>query len=396
MSVSRFRPIIINNGQEHQDNLTSIVLPELIGANGTNIREGLNTSRALRSVPPKQQKQKPASVVKSQPLDEGESSRAAQFQNITENHNSTPTANNEIIYRFYVPDDIGDATARIIFDQVCDDCPAVGFHVRANGYPLGGTDQSHGHGTIIRPNQTAEITIPFGVQPNAWHYALLTFSNGADESEMGTDTNHSLSYALQIDYITEEPASLLQKQKSVMNTTNSSTPNPWEPTKFRQMNFYSLLRQTYREFFMFDYDLRPDVNGTVPETLNLTAQTHSGFSFDLGEVSDIGGTLTFALSMKEAHRASLRMSLPTQSPDLGGILAERLIGDPKEEVVPAVTTSSNQSMQIVVCMQLGEPGKPEYPDKCRYGQRLKQASIVVNHTESMGLVHVPFPESGRW
>ncbi|XP_065721447.2 uncharacterized protein [Drosophila suzukii] len=396
MSVSRFRPIIINNGQEHQDNLTSIVLPELIGANGTNIREGLNTSRALRSVPPKQQKQKPASVVKSQPLEEGESSRAAQFQNITENHNSTPTANNEIIYRFYVPDDIGDATARIIFDQVCDDCPAVGFHVRANGYPLGGTDQSHGHGTIIRPNQTAEITIPFGVQPNAWHYALLTFSNGADESEMGTDTNHSLSYALQFDYITEEPASLLQKQKSVMNTTNSSSPNPWEPTKFRQMNFYSLLRQTYREFFMFDYDLRPDVNGTVPETLNLTAQTHSGFSFDLGEVSDIGGTLTFALSMKEAHRASLRMSLPTQSPDLGGILAERLIGDPKEEVVPAVTTSSNQSMQIVVCMQLGEPGKPEYPDKCRYGQRLKQASIVVNHTESMGLVHVPFPESGRW
>ncbi|XP_044251401.1 uncharacterized protein [Drosophila takahashii] len=388
MSVSRFRPIIINNGQEHQDNLTSHVLgSEPSGVNGTNIKEG--ASRLLRSIPPKQQQRTTTAVVES---------KAAQFQNITENHNSTPTANNEIIYRFYVPDDIGDATVRITFDQVCDDCPAVGFHVRANGYPMGGTtDQSHGHGTIIRPNQTTEISIPFGVQPNAWHYALLTFVNGADESEIPVESsNHSLSYALQIDYIAEEPVSLAEKPKSLTNTSNSSTPNPWEPTKFRQMNFYSLLRQTYREFFMFDYDLRPDVNGTVPETLNLTAKTHSGFSFDLGEVSDIGGTLTFAISMKESHRASLRLSPPTQSPDLGGILAERLIGDPKEEVVPAIKTSSNQSMQIVVCMQLGEPGEPEYPDKCRYGQRLKQASIIVNHTENMGLVHVPFPESGRW
>ncbi|XP_017123974.1 uncharacterized protein LOC108143908 [Drosophila elegans] len=390
MSVSRFRPIIINNGQEQQDNLTSHVSPNI--ANETNIKEGLNTTRLLRSVPPKQQKLKPPAVVASETL--------AQVQNTTESHiNSTATtANNEITYRFYVPDDIGDAIARIIFDQVCDECPAVGFHVRANGYPLvSGTDQSHTHGSIIRPNQTTEISIPFGVQPNTWHYALLTFVSGADETELTTESynssaNHSLSYSLLIDYNTEEP----EKTKSAGNNTNSSIPNPWEPVKFRHMNFYSLLRQTYREFFMFDYDLRPDVNGTVPETLNLTAQTHSGFAFDVGEVSDIGGTLTFAISMKEAHRASLRMIQPTQSPDLGGILAERLIGDPKEEVVTATPATSNQSMQIVVCMQLGEPGQPEYPDKCRYGQRLNQASIVVNHTENMGLVHIPFPESGRW
>ncbi|EDW51171.1 GM17816 [Drosophila sechellia] len=250
MSVSRFRPIIINNGQEHEDNLTSHVLPELNGANIT--KDALNTSRPLRSIPPKQQKQK----VASKSLAEGKSSRAAQFPNTTENHNSTPTANNEIIYRFYVPDDIGDATARIMFNQVCDECPPVAFHVRANGYPLGGTDHNHGHGTIIRPNQTTEISIPFGVQPNSWHYALLTFVNEADEPEMpsqanNSHTNHSLSYVLQIDYITEDSDNAMQQSKTVQNSTNSSSANPWEPTKFRQMNFYSLLRQTYREFFMY-------------------------------------------------------------------------------------------------------------------------------------------------
>ncbi|KAH8383940.1 hypothetical protein KR009_011377, partial [Drosophila setifemur] len=409
MSVTRFHPIIINSGELHEDNLTSNVLPEqlLLAANGTDVANGNGTSRLHRSLPPKQQKPKqPAENLSDGSGKVGKAGKA-QMDNFTgsESRNSTETAdNNEIIYRFYVPDDIGDAAARITFDRVCGDCPAVGFHVRANGYPLGGSEPNHGHGSIIRPNQTEEISIPFGVQPNTWHYASLGFVEGDDESE--SDANHTISFALQIDFVLPEPepADLLPKPKSSDNTSsNSSTPSPWAPIKFRQMNFYSLLRQTYREFFMFDYDLRPDENGTVPEVLNLTAQTHSGFAFDLGEVSDIGGTLTFVISMKEALRASLKMSLPTQSPgsDLGGILAERLIGDPKEvELLPSAKAldpkAANQSMQIVVCMQLGEPGEPKYPDKCRYGQREKLASVIVNHTESMGLVHVPFPESGRW
>ncbi|KAH8236663.1 hypothetical protein KR026_007616, partial [Drosophila bipectinata] len=392
MSVSRFRPIIINNAEEHQDNLTSHVLPD----GNTTVSKGLNvTSRPLRSLPPKQKQKQSVEI-----LSDDSSGKSGRIQNSTGSesrsnsnsssisNNTTPlTANNEIVYRFYIPEEIGDAMARITFEQVCADCPAVGFHVRANGYPLGGL----GHGSIIRVNQTDEISIPFGVQPNTWHYAAMSFV--ADDESQIVSGNHSISYALKIDFLAPE--------EQDDEPTNGSTTNPWKPTKFRQMNFYSLLRQTYREFFMFDYDLRPDANGTVPEVLNLTAQTHSGFAFDLGDVSDIGGTLTFALSMKEAHRNSLKMiALPTQSPDLGGILAERLIGDPKEAVVPPVkapdSRSNNQSMQIIVCMHLGEPGVPAWPDKCRYGLRLKPASAIVNHTETMGLVHVPFPESGRW
>ncbi|KAH8366799.1 hypothetical protein KR200_011380, partial [Drosophila serrata] len=404
MSVSRFRPIILNSDQEHQANLTSHVL----SVNKTrkvdaNLKEvgGDNTSRPLRSLPPKQQKLKQPEL--NNFTDNTDQSKPAPIQNSTENHNGTitHTANNEIIYRFYVPDEIGDAAARIAFNQICDECPEVGFHVRANGYPLGGTDQ--GHGTIIRANQTDEISIPFGVQPNTWHYAALGFATNESVA------NFSVSYTLQIDYnaskiVFRKPRdgnddSFNSSTSSNISSSSSSIPNAWTPTPFRGMNFYSLLRQTYREFFMFDYDLRPDVNGTVPVTFNLTAQTHSGFAFDVGEVYDIGGTLTFALSMQEEHRASLKMAPPTQPPDLGGILAERLIGDPKEAVVPVGKTlvaSGNQSMQIVVCMQLGEPGEPTWPDKCLYGQKLKQASIIVNHTESMGVIHVPFPESGRW
>ncbi|KAH8294044.1 hypothetical protein KR054_007710, partial [Drosophila jambulina] len=400
MSVSRFRPIILNSDQEHQANLTSHVLPlNKTRKVDANVKEvgGDNASRPLRSLPPKQQKLKQLELNNFT-----DNTEQRTEQNSAENLNGTitHTTNNEIIYRFYVPDEIGDAVVRIAFNQICDECPEVGFHVRANGYPLGGGDQ--GHGTIIRTNQTDEISIPFGVQPNTWHYAALSFATNDSVA------NVSVSYTLQIDFIASIIASrkprdgddnLNSSTSSNTSSSSSSIPDAWKPTPFRGMNFYSLLRQTYREFFMFDYDLRPDINGTVPATLNLTAQTHSGFAFDVGEVYDIGGTLTFAVSMQEEHRASLKMPPPTQPPDLGGILAERLIGDPKEAVVPVGKTlvaSGNQSMQIVVCMQLGEPGEPTWPDKCLYGEKLKQASIIVNHTESMGVIHVPFPESGRW
>lgn len=76
--------------------------------------------------------------------------------------------------------------------------------------------------------------------------------------------------------------------------------------KPRKINYYTLLRSTYREFFMFDYDLLPDENGTVPTFINLTAGVPTGFRFDVGNVFDVGGTLSFAVVMKDnLHDATL-------------------------------------------------------------------------------------------
>lgn len=44
--------------------------------------------------------------------------------------------------------------------------------------------------------------------------------------------------------------------------------------KPRNINYYSLLRQTYREFFMFDYDLLPNDNGTGIYRANNHITTH--------------------------------------------------------------------------------------------------------------------------
>lgn len=358
------------------------------------------------------------------------------------NNTNKKNDNNEIIYKFYVPSDTAVATARLTFGEVCVDCPDIGFYIQANAFPLirsgppslAGNEYNYLHSTIIRPNQTEEISIKFNVQPNTWHYALLRFASLADEfllnsqsgkgkavsktenlstakRETGQARNaaddlstemHHISYEIQIDFDPVESESNSESNGTQYQAKTGHN-SKWEPVRRHGMDFYPLLRQSYHEFFMFDFDLQPDVNGTVPALLNLTALSPAAFAFELGEVHDIGGTLTFAVSMKPEVRiiSELKLASPTMSPpsERGGILAEKLVGNLDDvEVIMGQEqqSSNNQSMQIIICMHLGVPGIPTWPDKCRYGQRLLPASSIVNNTEIMGLIHVPFPESGLW
>ncbi|XP_030245650.1 uncharacterized protein LOC108649959 [Drosophila navojoa] len=340
--------------------------------------------------------------------------------------------NNRIIYKFYVSSDTAVATARITFGEVCVDCPDIGFYIQANAFPLirsgppslAGNEYNYLHSTIIRPNQTEEISIKFNVQPNTWHYALLRFASAADEfllnphsgqstivskteylsiaKEEAAQEVHHVCYEIQIDFDPVESESD-SESNGTQSQSKTGHKSKWEPVRRRGMDFYPLLRQSYHEFFMFDFDLQPDTNGTVPALLNLTALSPAAFAFELGEVHDIGGTLTFAVSMKPEVRiiSELKLASPTMSPpsERGGILAEKLVGNLDDVEVlmgQGQQPSNNQSMQIIVCMHLGVPGVPTWPDKCRYGQRLLPASSIVNNTEIMGLIHVPFPESGLW
>lgn len=547
MSVSRFHPIIINNGQVHNSTLTSssdeqnatksnsnssiIRSPENATKdhnqheqqtnNGPNNVKNSNNS-TLSDVDANENsklettaapttitsKQAPTNQMHTQTLLSNSTiqpttttpassssssspysaSSTSAYSRIDINNDSTTvvvTTNNEIIYKFYVPRNIGVATARITFAQVCSQCPDVGFHIQANAFPSIGAEAetSHEsnciHSTIIKPNQTGEISIEFYVQPMTWHYALLKFVSTQtgfmvnpilgqtrpeaaklNEQKMrfrdterlhrlkrqqsvvdmpatgeSNETTTRLPYILQIDYyepaddddgVKEQEEFYVNEHDEMQNETNtdsttspnatqsSQISNAWQPKRFRDVEFYPLLRQTYREFFMFDYDLVPDENGTVPTVLNLTAGMPAGFTFNIGEVYDIGGTLSFAVSMKHGNKVSESESvkaaphIPSTS-ERGGILAEKLIGDPniglnsnkngggklksEEKSLPR----SNQT--IIVCMHLGEPGEPTWPDKCRYGRLLLPASSIVNNTDSntsTGLIHVPFPESGQW
>ncbi|XP_055923010.1 uncharacterized protein LOC129953695 [Eupeodes corollae] len=533
MSVSRFIPIILNSGQVHNGTLTSTDLNNATSTSGTASASALtnatftnqaalnrpNTTTSSSSSTPSNEPQQPTSssppttttttrsaaaatmtttATATTSTTSSSSSAFTSSSSSTTTTNATIATNSEIIYKFYVPENVGVATARITIGNGCLTCPDVGFYIQANALP---TDTNYIQSTIIKPNQTGEISIEFYVHSSAWHFIRLRFEqfqepsaasmsaaasasgesagsvvsegtpstasvypasaaaaassvsrssrasssmhlegftdnqriqhlyaideyqrwvdsasgmastvnpDSADDDVSGHTTSNTtwyeMEYSLQIDFHNLATEDDEETDGGGGGGGSEAGSVPWKPIIYRDMEFYPLLRQTYREFFMFDYDLIPDSNGTVPLVLNLTAGTPAGFSFEVGDVYDIGGTLSFAVSMKHGLKGLDLKGTPLPSTERSGILAEKLIGRPpvgkdsddKEEDDQALPRS-NQT--IIVCMRMGEPGEPTWPDKCRYGRKVLPASSIVNNTDSntsTGLIHVPFPESGQW
>lgn len=316
-------------------------------------------------------------------------------------NNADQNGTNVISYKFFVPRNVGIVTIRISVEIPCPSCPAVEFYVQANALPSQG-EQHNLYAGVVYPNQTGEtIFDDIVVQSSQWHFIDIKFQeeeresratskdpktiqlvlnpNSGDERSGDNRTLQEVDISVQVDFHSEDEEA----------AAATDAVDPKKPLMFRGIEYHPLLRQTYREFFMFDYDLLPDVNGSVPTHLNITAGTPIGFRFEVGDVYDIGGTLSFAVAIKpEIKDIGDTDSATNERANNNG----QADGQDEEERL-----KGNQT--IVVCMHLGEPGEPIWPDSCRYGKRTLPASSVVNNSDvdtSTGLIHVPFPESGKW
>lgn len=158
----------------------------------------------------------------------------------------------------------------------------------------------------------------------------------------------------------------------------------------------------------------------------------------MGNVFDIGGTLSFAVVMKDnlhdatlaaaASAASIVKTRNRISSDVA--VAEKLVhineelndapshalAEGKSNTAPAIdsmnfklnhshenddgtdnSSGSNQTYSnqtIIVCMHLNAAALPKWPNQCVYGLHVFPAASILNNTNedtSTGLVHVPFP-----
>lgn len=362
--------------------------------------------------------------------------------NVTNNFTNDP-----LTYKFFVPNGVGMVTWRVNVLNACVECPFVTFHVQARGLP---NPKSFIQTAVIFPNKSGDTSMDFYPQQNAWHYIDMGFLLAAmteDENvrvptgavqnttaglPAGNETqqqervtvNFAVDFNIELNYLyeTKENTSNGGGNNSAggpaVTTSNGSVDSAEDVEDMegvsissqRNIQYYPLLRHTYREFFMFDYDLLPDVNGSVPSFINLTAGTPAGFRFEVGDVFDIGGTLSFAVAIRDNVK-----DYPTHI-KTGAIVAEKLVdssgADVHDHVVgteePALDKSSvvssakavgRSNQTIIICMRLNEPGIPTWPDKCTYGRHVLPAVSIVNNTNEdtkTGLIHIPFPEAGLW
>lgn len=317
-------------------------------------------------------------------------------------------------YKFFVPRNVDICTFKVTITKRCDGCDDLIFFVQPHSLP---TSKNFLHSSVINSSQTSDAVIEFYPHENSWHYVDLKFfepvSNEATQksnsmnaslptSSKASMLNNSavqhVEYSLMIEFrynnINEQNGDD-DGRTEVYDKDHSDDYVKYVPLMPKSRNFdeYPLLRQTYREFFMYDYDLVPDANGTVPISINLTAGLPALMKFDIGDVYDIGGTLSFAIAMKYDIMGGLIDSVPTTSTTIDlngeGAIAEKLVAED--------TKRSNQT--VIVCMRLNEPGIPTWPDKCSYGRHTFAANSVINNTDGetgTGVIHVPFPETGTW
>lgn len=307
---------------------------------------------------------------------------------------------------------------KLTITKTCDECHDVHFSVQSHSLP---TSKNYLHTALINSSQTGDAIIEFYPHENSWHYVDLKLfehitseatqkSSNFINASLASSSSKALpalenSTAVQhVDFdifiefrynnINEQNVDGAESDEMIGkdHSTDYAKYIPFMPTS-RAFDEYLLLRQTYREFFMYDYDLVPE-NGTVPISINLTAGMPALMKFDIGDVYDIGGTLSFAIAMKyDIGGGIIDSAVPTSTSaiNLNGeaAIAEKLISED--------TKRSNQT--VIVCLRLNEPGVPTWPDKCVYGRSSFPANSVINNTDAeagTGVIHVPFPETGTW
>lgn len=322
-------------------------------------------------------------------------------------------------FKFFVPRNVDICTFRLTITKPCENCASISFFVQSHSLP---THKNYLQSTIINASSTNETIIDFYPHENSWHFVDLQFyvpidgvataaatvstkqQDAASKLLNYTSNKASITAVHHIDYtITIEYRHYTEQEGDDDNSADSNKKlsqndhSKYIPPirKNRIFDDYPVLRQTFREFFMYDYDLVPDVNGSVPLSINLTAGTAAMMKFDVGDVYDIGGTLTFAIAMRYDITGNPIDSVPTTSTTINindgePVIAEKLVAE-------EIKARSNQT--VIICMRLNEPGIPTWPDKCVYGRQILAANSVINNTDSetgTGVVHVPFPETGTW
>lgn len=152
------------------------------------------------------------------------------------------------VVQYFVPD-VGLEELNLFLKLSCDDCEIV-VHVTA---------YDHLVGSVINSTTTS---LPFRPYAGAFHYVTLRLLSGnASKVTMRLPT----SYEHRTDAVD-------------------------------QVTPIVLSRKTFPEFFLFDYEYLHD-NDTEPQPLNVTADTLSVLSFEIGKVYDVGGTVTLGFKL---------------------------------------------------------------------------------------------------
>lgn len=315
-------------------------------------------------------------------------------------------------YKFYVP--LGVEYVKLHFNvlETCINCPSVRVAVAADTFP---NEENYLDRFAYWTNITSANQLQFFTMEDVWHYIDVTFEAATTSTGAAAAAEDGeFKYNMTVEYV--------YVNDTDTDENNGEGGEGSSGSLLPRVNFdtHSLMRQTYREFFMYDFDLLPDSYNETPQYVNISGSSPIQMQFSIGDTYDIGGTLSFAVAFYTSSRSDYGETLKVTTPagqsaaasqgGLTGPVAERLVDDsaaasPSSSASTSSSSSSSASavkspeMTLIVCMRVGIVGIPTWPNQCVYGRHSFDPVIVINTTNDMtstGLVHVPYPETGRW
>lgn len=285
------------------------------------------------------------------------------------NENSSTTH-----FSIFIPEGVDNSTISIQIVRSSTNRPLLNIFIKPRGIP---SSRNYLDMFQMEPDRN-EMDYEFHIHVNAMHYITI-------EPNI-TNESFEIEYALRVDF----------DVKQEFQTENDYG---YEVTKFQNIEFFKTFRKNHRDFFLFDVDVS-DTNGTSPEYFNFSSGVNYGFRFNIFDTQDIGGMLTAIIGLITTKDSLYKRKINEKITDGPETIYDQNSIPIPEKLVDLVSDSAKSNLTVIkyaiICLHLNEPGIPEWPSHCKYGNTTLDAAALVNSSNSSQSINVPFPEAGEW
>lgn len=271
--------------------------------------------------------------------------------------------NKKEFYKFYVPEDVDHVLLRVEIITPCKNCEDIIVYLQTCSVPH---ENSYQEKLQLSGKQEIKNYLWFWPEEENWHYLTINFSEVTKNNKTLKDNAQVSIYMKYISGLQEELYVNNTETKKVLFKT-SVNKQMLVKKKALQYNIpykqYNLMRLSSIDNFVFEYDFRPNKNGSTPLLLNLTNSEMTVLKFTVHEVIDIGGTLSLGLAIK-----------------------------------PEGKSSKLANFTVVACLRVGAKEIPVYPDQCVYNNVATKAALVSNSSSAgrLEIAHIPYPDPGTY
>lgn len=268
-------------------------------------------------------------------------------------------------YKFYVPQNIDHVLISVEVVTPCKYCANITVMVQTGVVP---NDLEYQDKLIIAGRQEDKYIIRLWPEEKNWHYLSLIFDESIMKNKLAKDY---LEFSVGLKYLSGLHKEMYRNESAGQVNLFKTSVNKHLTVKDGALQYsvpykqYTLMRLTAPDNFIFEYDFRPEENGTTPVLLNVTSDEMTVLKFSVYKIIDIGGTLTVGLAIKPEVK---------------------------------IKKENRRNYTVIACIRRDAREIPAYPNLCYYNNTSNKSPLILNSTNtgSLEFLHIPFPDPGTY